>query len=295
MHTGRFCIVWGNSILLSAEQQSNSRQLKNKVVIITGASSGIGKALVQCYHRAGSKVVLAARSMDKMEAIAGELEGKESGRTLCVRTDVSKQEDCERLIEEAVKHFGRIDVLVNNAGISMRALVQDLEVSVIEQVMQINFFGTVYCTHAALKHIRQSKGSIVGVSSIAGFRGLPGRSGYSASKFAMHGFLESLRTELLESGVHILVACPGFTASNIRKVALTGDGSAQGNTPLKEQKLMSAEEVAERIFQSVNRRKRTLVLTTQGRMTVLLNKLFPKFMDRMVFNHFRKEADSPLK
>ena len=128
-----------------------------------------------------------------------------------------------------------------------------------------------------------------------GFRGLPARSGYSASKFAMHGFLESLRTELLESGVHVLVACPGFTASNIRKVALTSDGSAQGDTPLKEQKLMTAEEVADRIFKSVAKRKRTLVLTSQGRMTVFLNKLFPKFMDRMVFNHFRKEPDSPLK
>ena len=269
--------------------------LKNKVVIVTGASSGIGKALVQRYHSAGANVVLAARSADKMEAIAAELEKNGSGRTLCIPTDVSKQADCENLIEKTATHFGRIDILINNAGISMRALVKDLEVSVIEQVMQINFFGTVYCTHAALPHLLKSKGSIVGVSSIAGFRGLPARSGYSASKFAMHGFLESLRTELLESGVHVLVACPGFTASNIRKVALTSDGSAQGDTPLKEQKLMTAEEVADRIFKSVAKRKRTLVLTSQGRMTVFLNKLFPKFMDRMVFNHFRKEPDSPLK
>lgn len=269
--------------------------MKNKVVIVTGASSGIGKALAERYHRAGSHTVLAARSTDKLKAIASEMDQIGEGETLCVSTDVSKQADCENLIAQTIEKFGRIDVLVNNAGISMRALVKDLEVSVIEQVMQINFFGTVYCTHAALPHLLKSKGSIVGVSSIAGYRGLPARSGYSASKFAMHGFLESLRTELLESGVHVLVACPGFTASNIRKVALTGDGSAQGDTPLKEQKLMTAEEVADRIFQSVARRKRTLVLTRQGKMTVLLNKLFPKFMDRMVFNHFRKEPDSPLK
>lgn len=161
--------------------------------------------------------------------------------------------------------------------------------------MQVNFFGTMYCTQAALPHLIKSKGSIVGVSSIAGFRGLPGRTGYSASKFAMHGYLESLRTELLKTGVHVLVACPGFTASNIRKVALKADGSQQGETPLKEQKLMSSEAVAEYIFKAEKRRKRTLILTRQGKMTVLLNKLFPAFMDKMVYNHFAKEADSPLK
>ncbi|MEM7038439.1 MAG: SDR family NAD(P)-dependent oxidoreductase, partial [Bacteroidota bacterium] len=139
------------------------------------------------------------------------------------------------------------------------------------------------------------KGSIIGVSSIAGFRGLPGRTGYSASKFAMHGFLESLRTEVLKKGVHVLVACPGFTASNIRKVALTADGSQQGDTPLKEKKLMSSEEVADHIYKATVRRKRTIVLTRQGKLTVWLNKRFPKFMDKMVYNHFAKEPDSPLK
>ncbi len=161
--------------------------------------------------------------------------------------------------------------------------------------MQVNFFGTVYCTRAALDQITQHQGSIVGVSSIAGYRGLPGRTGYSASKFAMHGFLESLRTELLKKNVHVLLACPGFTESNIRKVALKADGSQQAETPLNEDKLMSAETVADHIYKAVLKRRRTLTLTTQGRLTVFLNKWLPKFMDKMVFNHFAKEPDSPLR
>jgi dehydrogenase/reductase SDR family member 7B len=208
---------------------------------------------------------------------------------------VTQQADCEAFVAEAMRKFGRIDVLINNAGISMRALFEDLDVAVIERLMQVNFFGTVYCTRAALQQIIQNQGSIVGVSSIAGYRGLPGRTGYSASKFAMHGFLESLRTELLKKNVHVLLACPGFTESNIRKVALKADGSTQSETPLNEDKLMSADTVADYIYKAVVGRKRSLTLTTQGKLTVFLNKWFPKFMDKMVYNHFAKEPDSPLK
>ncbi|HHG86266.1 MAG TPA: SDR family oxidoreductase, partial [Bacteroidetes bacterium] len=252
--------------------------MKDKVVIVTGASSGIGEALAKVYAAAGGKVVLAARNLTKLDALAQALK-KAGGDTLTVKTDVSQRADCEALIAQTIAHYGRIDFLINNAGISMRALASELDPEVIEQVMQVNFFGTVYCTQAALPHLLETKGSIVGVSSIAGFRGLPGRTGYSASKFAMHGYLESLRTELLKTGVHVLLACPGFTASNIRKAALIADGSHQGDTPLKEQKLMSAQEVAQHIFKAVMRRKRTLVLTRQGKLTVLMNKLFPAWMD----------------
>lgn len=268
--------------------------MKDKVVIITGASSGIGKALVMRYAQAGSKIVLAARNAEKLEAVANVAKDN-GGETHWIVADVSKKADCEKLIAETIKVYGRIDVLINNAGISMRALLETVDVEVIEKVMQINFMGTVYCTHAALPHILKSKGSIVGVSSIAGFRGIPARTGYSASKFAMHGFLESLRVEVLKRGVHVLLACPGFTASNIRNTALTADGSAQGQTPLKEEKLMSAEEVADRIFKAVVRRKRTLVLTFQGKMAVFVNKWLPSFMDKKVYNLFAKEPDSPLK
>lgn len=276
------------------KSDSNTIILKNKVVVITGASSGIGEALARKFNREGAKVVLAARTVSKLEALSEEL-NKNGTEAFPVACDVAKKEDCDALVAAAVEKFGGIDVLINNAGISMRALFENAEVEVIEQLMQVNFFGTVYCTKAALPHILKSKGNIIGVSSIAGYRGLPGRTGYSASKFAMQGFLESLRTELLKKGVHVLVACPGFTSSNIRKTALTADGSKQGESPLNEQKIMSSEEVADHIYNATVRRKRTIVLTSQGKLTVFLNKLFPKFMDKQVYNHFAKEPDSPLK
>lgn len=279
---------FGGSIL-------NVSAVKGKVVIITGASSGIGKALAYKFHAEGSHLVLAARSADKLASIQADLNPEGQSSVHCVPTDVTSKDDCDRLVAETVRQFGKVDILINNAGISMRALVKDLDVSVIEKVMQVNFFGTVYCTKAALPEIMKNKGAIVGVSSIAGFRGLPARSGYSSSKFAMHGFLESLRTELLEKGVHVLLACPGFTASNIRNTALTEDGSPQGKTPLSEQNLMTAEEVADHIYKALIRKKRTIVLTRQGKLTVFMNKLFPKWMDKMVLNHFKKEPDSPLK
>ncbi|MCL4103792.1 UNVERIFIED_CONTAM: hypothetical protein GTU68_029109, partial [Idotea baltica] len=269
--------------------------LKDKVVIVTGASSGIGKALAYRYHSAGSKVVLAARRTEALESIANDLSANGGEKPLCVKTDVTKKEDCNNLIAKTLEKHGRIDILINNAGISMRALLESTEVEVIERVMQVNFYGALYCTKAALEAIIKSKGSIVNVSSIAGFRGLPGRTGYSASKFALHGLMESLRTELLKKGVHVLVAAPGFTESNIRKSALVSDGSHQGDTPLKEDKLMSAEEVADHIHRAVVKRKRTLVLTRQGKLTVFMNKFFPKFMDGAVYKHFSKEPDSPLK
>ena len=267
--------------------------MKDKVVLITGASSGIGKALAFHFAQEGSKVVLGARSLDQLQAVAAEIESK-GGTAHFLKLDVTSKEACDAFIQGAVEKFGRVDVLINNAGISMRALLQDLDVEVIERLMQVNFFGTVYCTKAALPEILKNQGSIVGVSSIAGYRGLPGRTGYSASKFAMHGFLESLRTEVLKKNVHVLLACPGFTESNIRKVALVADGGQQSETPLKEDKLMSAEEVAAHIYKGVIKRKRSLTLTRQGKLTVFLNKWLPGFMDKMVFNHFAKEPDSPL-
>jgi short-subunit dehydrogenase len=161
--------------------------------------------------------------------------------------------------------------------------------------MDVNFWGTVYCTKFALPYLLKLKGSVVGVSSIAGYVGLPARSGYSASKFAMHGFLESVRTENLENDLHVLIACPGFTSSNIRNTALTADGSQQGKSPREEGKMMSAEEVATHLFKAVQKRKQKLVLTTEGKLAVFLSKFFPKIIQKAVFNKMKKEPDSPIK
>lgn len=266
--------------------------MKDKVIIITGASSGIGKALAQECAKRGAKLVLAARNQEKLTAI-GDLLGNTI--YLLVPTDVAREEECRNLVAKAVEKFGRVDMLINNAGISMRAIFADVDLSVIRSLMDTNFWGTVYCSKFALPYLLDSKGSLVGVSSVAGYKGLPGRTGYSASKFAMHGLLEVIRIENMKKGLHVLIACPGFTASNIRNVALSKDGSAQGETPLDENKLMSAEEVAKEIIQAVEKRKDRLILTSQGKMTVLLNKFFPKFMDKMVYNHMAKEPNSPFK
>jgi len=174
-------------------------------------------------------------------------------------------------------------------------LFNDLDLTVLKNLMDVNFWGTVYCTKYALPEILKTQGSIVGVSSIAGYRGLPGRTGYSSSKFAMNGFMEALRTELLKTGVHVMVACPGFTTSNIRVAALAKDGESHGETSMEEGKMMTAEEVAQRIADGILTKKRTLIMTRQGKLTVWLNKLFPALTDSLVFKHFTKEKNALIK
>ena len=266
--------------------------MKNKVVIITGASSGIGKSLAVVFAKAGANVVVAARNMEKLIQLKEELK---DFNVLPIQTDVSKEADCKRLIDETIRHYGTIDILINNAGISMRAIFEEVDLNVIRQLMDINFWGTVYCTKFAFPYILKNKGSVVGVSSIAGYKGLPARTGYSSSKFAMQGFLETLRIENLKKGLHVLIACPGFTASNIRNTALSKNGTMQGESPLNEDKLMTSEEVAEQILKAIIKRKDRIVMTTQGKLVVLLNKFFPKLIDKMMYNHMAKEQNTPLK
>jgi short-subunit dehydrogenase len=261
------------------------------VVAITGATSGIGKALAKQYLAMGAQVAVCGRSMKTLQELDDALHSEDF---IGVQADVSVQEQAENFIETTVQHFGKLDILINNAGISMRALVEEVDVSVLQHLMAVNYWGMVYCTKAALPYIKENKGTIAGVSSIAGYKGLPGRCAYSSSKFAMQGFLESLRIEQLHTGVNVMWVSPGFTASNIRNTALAADGSSQGETPLNEGKLMSAEECAENIIKAINHRKRSLVMTRQGKLLVWLNKFFPKLADRMVYKHFKKEADSPL-
>jgi short-subunit dehydrogenase len=260
---------------------------ENKVVVITGGSEGIGKALVEALLQKGAKVSTCGRNYDKLY----HLQTSSPGKSLFVQAaDVSNETDCKNFINETIKVFGGIDILINNAGISMRAMFHETELETLRRVMDVNFWGSVYCTKFALDSIIERKGTIVGVSSIAGYRGLPGRSGYSASKFAMNGWLEALRTELLDTGVHVMWVCPGFTASNIRNAALNKDAQPQGESPLDEDKLMSAEECAEFILNAIEKRKRTLVLTTNGKQTVFMNKYFPELSDKLVHKFFFKDG-----
>ena len=259
----------------------------NKVVAITGGTEGIGKALVEEFLSRGAKVATCSRTIEKLQQLELVCTGKS---LLAIVADVSKEEDCKNFIDKTIQEFGKIDILINNAGISMRALFKDTELSTLKRLMDINFWGTVYCTKFALDTILKNKGTIVGVSSVAGYRGLPGRSGYSASKFAVNGWLEALRTELLETGVNVMWVCPGFTKSNIRNVALNKDAKPQGESPLNESKLMTAEECAQHIIKAIAKRKRTLVLTFTGKETVFMNRFFPALTDKLTRKFFFKDG-----
>jgi short-subunit dehydrogenase len=259
----------------------------NKVIIITGGSDGIGKALVDIFLLNGARVATCGRNNDKLYQLQTTYPDKS---LLTYMADVSNETDCRNFIDEVIKIFGIIDIIINNAGISMRALFSETQLETLKKVMDINFWGTVYCTKYALPYVLKQKGTIVGVSSIAGYRGLPGRTGYSASKFAMNGFFESLRTELLESGVHVMWVCPGFTASNIRNAALNKNAQQQGESPMDESELMSAEECASHILRAIEKRKRTLVFSANDKRTVLLNRIAPSFADKLVRKFFFKKG-----
>lgn len=264
-----------------------NRFFKDKVIVVTGASSGIGLATAKLMASYGARVVLASRNFERLEEIATALDESRS-RVICVKTDVSVEEDCRMLMEKTVERFGGIDILVNNAGLSMRAPFADVDLKVIRTLMDVNFWGTVYCTKYALPWLLKSKGSVVGVISTAGYAGLPGRTGYVTSKFAVRGFLETLRMEHQNDGLHVLVFAPGYTTSNVRNAALRADGRPQGYSPKDENKMMSAEAVAERMAEAIRKGKREMILTLVGFLDVWLYKRFPKLMDRIQLAYIRK-------
>ncbi len=261
---------------------------KEKVAVVTGGTDGIGRALVTALLAHGAKVATCGRNHDKLY----ELQALHPSLPLhTLLADVSNEAECKTLIDSTLQVYGRIDLLINNAGISMRGLLKNLELDVIKKVMDINFMGSVYCTKFALAALIESKGTIVGISSIAGYRGLPGRTGYSASKFALQGFLESLKTELKDDGVHVMWVCPGFTSSKIRDHALNDKGQQQKENPMDEGKMMSAEACAKYLLKAITKKKRALILTATGKETVFLNKFFPSLADKLVHRFYFKNKE----
>ncbi|MBO7285576.1 MAG: SDR family oxidoreductase [Alistipes sp.] len=268
--------------------------MRGKVVVITGASSGIGEAMAKEYAAMGACVVLGARREQELERVAREI-SSQGGKVAYTACDVTCEQDCNRLIDKAVESFGRIDVMICNAGLSMRALFDDCDIQVLHRLMDVNFWGTVNCTKYALPYLQQSRGSLVGISSVAGIHGLPGRTGYSASKYAMTGFLDTIRVENLKKGVHVMTACPGFTASNVRFSALTADGSQQGETPRNEAGMMTPEQVAHIVARGLKRRKRLCLMEWEGRLTHFVKKFCPALVDRLFYMVMAREPDSPIK
>lgn len=267
--------------------------MEDKVVIITGASSGIGLAMVKEFARRGSKVVMAARSEQKLKNVEREL--KDQGyEVYTIKTDVTAEDNCRNLVEKTVEKYGKIDVLINNAGISMRALFQNVEIDVLKQLMDVNFWGTVYCSKYALPHLVKSKGSLVGVSSMGGIQGLPGRTGYSASKFALEGLLNTIRVENLKNGLHVMILTAGFTKSEIRKRALLKDGKPQGYTPRDEDKHMLPEHVAKAMIKALRKKKRHKILTIEGQLLALFQRIIPTVCDRIAYRRLAREPESPF-
>ncbi len=265
-----------------------SDPFRNKVAVITGASSGIGRAIALEMASRGVKVMLASRTEENLLEVRMEIEHR-GGIARHFVVDVTDENRCQELIEETLRQFRSIDFLINNAGISMRANFSEVEMEVLRKVMETNFWGSVYCSRYALPHIIETRGSIVGISSICGITPLPGRSGYCASKHALDGFLESVRLENLENGLHIMLVHPGYTSSNIRQDALDWNGQAVVDSPMDENKLMSSERVAREVVAGILYRKRDVVLTIEGRLITWIYRRRPRIADRLLH---REQIDS---
>jgi len=262
-----------------------------RTFVITGASSGIGEALAYTYAARGDNVVLAARSENEIARVAAECE-KRGGRALAVRTDVTDPDQCKALVDKTIERFGQIDVLVNNAGISMWARFEEItDLTIFERIMRVNYLGSVYCTHYALPHLKKTKGQLVAISSLTGKTGVPTRTGYAASKHAMQGFFDSLRVELLATGVDVLVVSPGFVKTGIRDRVLGPDGKSREMSPRDEGKdTMSTDECNRIIVRAIDRRKRDVVMTARAKVGMWIKLIAPGVVDRIALRAVREKA-----
>ena len=255
-----------------------------KVIVITGASDGIGAELARQWAARDQNdvaLVLAARSVDKLEALAVQCRAH-GAQARVQRCDVAVQGDCIALIEAAVRAFGRIDTLVNNAGMSAHALLADVtDLGWYEALMRVNHWGSVWCTHAALAQLHASRGRVVAVASLAGLVGVPGRTAYCGTKFAMVGFFEALRVELLGTGVSVTIAYPGVVATEIRRRGFNAAGKPAGISGLDERGAMSVETCARLIIEGTERRRRDIVMSTQGKLGRWLKLMAPSLVDRL--------------
>ena len=255
--------------------------MRDRVVVVTGASKGIGAELARQLAARGAKLLLAARSEKELEEVAADCK-KAGASVVTVKADVTSERDCQAIIAGAMVAYGRLDALVNNAGATMWARFEDIEdMEILRRIMDVNYMGAVYCTKHALPLLKQSKGLIVGISSLAGRTGVPTRTGYSAAKHAMTGFFDSLRIELEDSGVAVTMIYPGFVATGIRENATGPDGKPIMVSPVKEGEVMSVEDCARRIVTAMERREREVVMTARGKIGLVLKLLAPSLIDRI--------------
>ena len=261
------------------------------MAIVTGSNTGLGQGICRAYAEAGAKVVGVSR---RPSTETEEMLGKENFYN--VIADLSSCDVIPEIVQKTIERFGRIDILINNAGISMRGLFIECKTETLRRLMDTNFWGTVYCSKYALPYLLQKRGSsIVGISSIAGYQSLPARAAYSASKAAIQSLMQTLRIENKKKGLHVMVACPGFTASHVRENALDKDGNPQGKTPREEDKMMTAERVAHLIANGIKHKRRSLIMTPLGKITVFVEKFWPQLTEAVAYSYMAKEPDSPFK
>ncbi len=281
--------------------RSSKASGQQKVLLITGATSGIGLATAQLFLQRGWCVLIHGRRKEALHSarlylqrcLPSDLLTQNLWWHLC---DLQDENCAQALVDATLNRFGRLDAVVANAGISHRSLFLKTRREVLKQVMRVNFWGAVYCIQAALPHLMATRGVIVGISSLAGCVGLPARTLYSASKFALEGFLEALRRELLPTGVHVAIVRPGFVATPIRQKALTETGSPQKTSPLDEEKALPPERVAHALWQVVHRRKKKIVTVARPaeRLALWLNRWQASWLDRILWQKFAREPHSPL-
>ena len=262
--------------------------------VITGASDGIGAELARQLarrHGASADLVLAARSADKLQAVAGDC-ATCGAQVLVAPTDVSREQDCRALVASAAERFGGIDVLVNNAGVSAHAVFESVTAQDLhwyQDLMAINLWGAVWCTHAALPHLKASRGQVVAVSSLAGLVGVHGRTAYSATKFAMAGFFEALRMELRPAGVAVTTAYPGVVATGTRRNGWNAQGRTAGRSGLKEEGAMPVDMCARLLLQGMQARRREILFTPRDRFARFLKLVSPGTIEKMALKALADE------
>jgi NAD(P)-dependent dehydrogenase (short-subunit alcohol dehydrogenase family) len=265
------------------------RDFRGKTVVVTGAAGGLGAAFARRFGEAGSRLGLLDLNADSIQALSEELQGRGIDN-VSVACDVTSEKECQEAIAKVVQRFAGIDLLINNAGITHRSAFRDTNLEVFRKVMGVNFFGSLYCTKAALDSLIERRGLIVVITSVAGFSPLYGRSGYAASKHALHGLFDSLRTELRNAGVDVMIVCPGFTATGIAGRALDGDGQVAQHPQSTFGRIARPEDVADAVFgASCKGKKRLLVLSGVGRLTRIVHKICPGLYERLMTRSLSSE------
>lgn len=261
---------------------------RGQVVVLTGASLGIGADVARVLATESARLVLAARDVDRLQEVA-ELCRGHGADVEVLACDVTVEADCRALLTRALARFGRIDTLICNAGQAMWARAEDVtDWSVYERLMRVNYLGAVYCTLAALPHLRASKGRLVVVSSLSGKTGVPMRTGYAAAKAALHGFFDSLRIELMGSGVSVTIVCPGFVGTGSRARNLGADGQPLGRSPVNEAAMMPVAECTRQLLDAAEHRDRELVMTARARLGMWIKMFLPALVDRMAAQAMRR-------